>query len=56
METLETVAEIASQVLPLEDCINLFVSCIALGFLLAGIPFLLGLGIHVMIRIFNKAS
>lgn len=56
METLETVTEIASQVLPLEDCINLFVSCIAVGFLLAGIPFLLGLGIHVMIRIFSKAS
>lgn len=56
METLETITELASQVLPLDGCMDLFVSCIAIGFLLAGIPLLIGLGIHVMIRIFSKAS
>lgn len=55
MEQIENVAETASQVLALGDCADLFVSCIVVGFLVAVIPLLIGLMVHVMIRIFNKA-
>lgn len=55
MDPLETVAETASQLIELGDCTDLFVSCITVGFLLAAIPFLVGMAVSVMIRIFHKA-
>lgn len=55
MEQMENVAETASHVLALGDCADLFVSCIIVGMLVAVIPLLIGLMIHVVMRILNKA-
>ena len=57
METLETVTEIGFSGVAFRRLYQFIciLHCGRLSFWL-GIPFLLGLGIHVMIRIFSKAS